>query len=482
MNRTILVLILLSLSVGLVTTSASADVGPIQYIVSADTYVDVTQTLPADTFTLQTAVVSACDGTNNTSTILLRWDNVSAWKNSSGLTALLTLELYMNTYSGPGPLKFSLYKAADDWEEATLTWANRPADLTLPPPAGDVIQTIELSNATYTGLVYFGSASDPNSALAEYIKTEAAGDGKASFALNVTNCPGNDATYELFYDKDPKAPPPNSFQKPSLALQATTAVTMSTFRSADPAVNWPLIAGLGALAAVVIGGLAVSRRRAAWALTVCESARCVDQFPAFERAGVTQGRAGPFVLPGWLGTTRATTTLTILSHGVMAMRVLRQILLIFCLLGLPLAAAAPVAAAGGGTPAVDASVRETLARGGPADVLILLGDPARSQPGAGAAHQGGARPLGLRDAPRGRGSGSGPARRGTGASGRAVPPLLGRERRPGPIERVSASARAGAAARDTGRGEPVRPRRRAAAGCGSRSGTLSLRRRLSSGA
>jgi hypothetical protein len=38
---------------------------------------------------------------------------------------------------------------------------------------------------------------------------------------------------------------------------------MSTFRSADPAVNWPLITGLGALAAVVIGGLAVSRKRAA---------------------------------------------------------------------------------------------------------------------------------------------------------------------------------------------------------------------------
>ena len=39
------------------------------------------------------------------------------------------------------------------------------------------------------------------------------------------------------------------------------AVKMSTFRAADPAVNWPLVAGLGALAAAVIGGLAVARRR-----------------------------------------------------------------------------------------------------------------------------------------------------------------------------------------------------------------------------
>ena len=153
----------------------------------------------------------------------------------------------------------------------------------------------------------------------------------------------------------------------------------------------------------------------------------------------------------------------------MAMRVLRQILLIFCLLGLPLAAAAPVAAAGGGTPAVDASVRETLARGEPADVLILLGAQPDLSP---------AQALPTKEA-RGRwvyetlraaaDSGSGPARRGAGAGGRAVPPLLGRQRRPGPIERGSASARAGAAACDARRGEPIRPRRRAAARCGSRS-------------
>ena len=57
------------------------------------------------------------------------------------------------------------------------------------------------------------------------------------------------------------------------------------------------------------------------------------------------------------------------------MSALRRYFVIFCLLGLPLAAAAPSAGhAGGGTPAVDASVRETLARGEPADVLILLGN------------------------------------------------------------------------------------------------------------
>ncbi len=72
---------------------------------------------------------------------------------------------------------------------------------------------------------------------------------------------GSDATlYQYLRSKDQTDGP-----KPQLNLttEVSTAVTMSTFRSADPAVNWPLIAGLGVLAAVVIGGLAVTRKRAA---------------------------------------------------------------------------------------------------------------------------------------------------------------------------------------------------------------------------
>ena len=170
-----------------------------------------------------------------------------------------------------------------------------------------------------------------------------------------------------------------------------------------------------------------------------------------------------------------------LAYGVMTMRVLRQILLIFCLLGLPLTAAAPVAAAGGGTPAVDASVRETLARGKPADVLILLGaqpdlSPAQALPTKEARGRWvyeTLRAAADRD--------QAPARRGAGARGRAVPPLLGRQRRPGAIEHGSAPARAGAAACDARRGEPLRPRRRAARAGGSKGRILSPRRRRSSG-
>jgi hypothetical protein len=42
-----------------------------------------------------------------------------------------------------------------------------------------------------------------------------------------------------------------------------TAVTLRTFRADGATLNWPLIAGLGVLAAVVVGGLALTRKRAA---------------------------------------------------------------------------------------------------------------------------------------------------------------------------------------------------------------------------
>ena len=47
-----------------------------------------------------------------------------------------------------------------------------------------------------------------------------------------------------------------------MTVDSTTAVTMSTFQAADPAVNWPLITGLGALVALAAGGVLFYRKRA----------------------------------------------------------------------------------------------------------------------------------------------------------------------------------------------------------------------------
>jgi hypothetical protein len=82
------------------------------------------------------------------------------------------------------------------------------------------------------------------------------GDGRLTVLVQITGCPGTGAyTVDLASHE--------SGNPAQLGVSAPTAVTMSTFRATDPALNWPLIAGLGALFAVVVGGLAVARKRAA---------------------------------------------------------------------------------------------------------------------------------------------------------------------------------------------------------------------------
>ena len=166
----------------------------------------------------------------------------------------------------------TLYQVLDDtWNPATLTYNF--------PTLGGPTRGAEIENITvpvgYLGPVSFGAAygSPPgtSSALASYISSQAViTDGKASFALLLTSCP-NDAsglglTLQFKDHKGTSGGIPGVSDlgtAPFLAIWNPTNVTLSTFRAPDPAVNWPLIIGLGALAAVVTGGLAVTRRRAA---------------------------------------------------------------------------------------------------------------------------------------------------------------------------------------------------------------------------
>ena len=156
----------------------------------------------------------------------------------SGLS--LTMNLYGSTVIG--------------WTEGNghLTWAEKPAIST------GVLATSDLaavdSNVTFSSSAAFVDflnqqlgTSDQNATLA--IVATAGNGGTGLFA------------YQYMASKDNTS----GYIAPQLILTSAlpTAVTMSTFQAADPAANWPLIAGLGALAAVVIGGLAVTRRRSA---------------------------------------------------------------------------------------------------------------------------------------------------------------------------------------------------------------------------
>jgi hypothetical protein len=270
MKRLVVVVIAVLLASGFVSSGVFAS-GP--GMVSEDTYVsagDPTGNFGDQFLTIGTG--GACSApANQSETTFLRWNFPAAYIGNPVGSAEMTLSVFVNTASGATQL--TLYRVADDaWTQAGLTY-NYPTPGAGGPALGAAIQTIDLA-AGYTGLVTFGAASPASSELANYIREQlVAGDGKASFALRVTSCPedgGAGVTILLFSSETggpgamaQSANAPDAPTWPFLTIAPPTAVTMSTFHAADPAVNWPLIAGVGALAAVLIGGLAVARRRAA---------------------------------------------------------------------------------------------------------------------------------------------------------------------------------------------------------------------------
>jgi hypothetical protein len=165
-------------------------------------------------------------------------------------SAKLTVQALGLSIPAGGAMTMRLWGAsavdANGWAESVITWNTKPTlDRDLNTTA----------NVASSGSIVFNSSSE----FVQYLNDRrGTPDATATIAIIMNTCTGtaieqrlgsgNNATIAL---------------RPILDINNPTAVTMSTFRSADPAVNWPLIAGLGALAAAVIGGLAVNRKRAA---------------------------------------------------------------------------------------------------------------------------------------------------------------------------------------------------------------------------
>jgi hypothetical protein len=267
------VLCLLIMSVAATSVSAAPS-GP--GVVLADIYVNKgLGDYNLDGENLQVASDEAtCTAASPASTTFLRW-NVSAWAGETLESVVLTLTMDISGVSGLA--QFTLYKVADDtWDETKMSFlgplsAGHP-EYTSPPAVNivsDAIDVFTLPTGAYVGNIVFQSDN-----LKRYVDEEADGDGLASFALIMTSCPGDYAPSVEFLSKETGSETlasaasdalaaPDAITVPNMQILVTTAVKMTTFHAADPAVNWPLIAGVGALAAVLIGGLAVARRRAA---------------------------------------------------------------------------------------------------------------------------------------------------------------------------------------------------------------------------
>jgi hypothetical protein len=162
---------------------------------------------------------------------------------SAGISAA-SLQLTVSSVGLTGNGNVVLVPVSDTSFTSSAQGTLDPSDVNLAAP----LVTIPFANVPDVGATLLFSSP----ALTTYLHDRRG--GMASLGVAITGCTLENPSIAFSSSSGGAAP----------TLTTTpTAVTLSTFRAADPAVNWPLIAGLGALAAAVIGGLAVSRRRAA---------------------------------------------------------------------------------------------------------------------------------------------------------------------------------------------------------------------------
>lgn len=207
-----------------------------------DTYVsDFYPSAPQDGAQLWLDAATPPNGScTPTGYIYLKWSLTGYTEHVTGAVLTLTTAAFSSNAIGE---TVTLYRLADNWD-ASATWNNR-----LTP--GAVIQTLVLPLSLAKGTRVTFSDSNITTYLNEEIDKA---DGFVSFALAFTSC--KLASSQEFEDSEGGA-------LVSPFLEAPTAVALSSFAAGKSTPTWPLYAGLGTVALVVIAGLAVSRRRTA---------------------------------------------------------------------------------------------------------------------------------------------------------------------------------------------------------------------------
>jgi hypothetical protein len=166
-----------------------------------------------------------------------------------------TLTLRSAGVVGTNPsLRMTLYgSTTDGWSAGTtqILWADRPQDL------------IELGTYVDGPLaagnpIVFNETTQFKKFLTD--QCAATGNKVATFVIKLTAC---SAPYAGQYLSSSETTGANAFPAQlSITNAPPTAIALSTFQAADPAANWPLIAGLGALVALAAGGVLFYRKRA----------------------------------------------------------------------------------------------------------------------------------------------------------------------------------------------------------------------------
>ncbi len=246
-KTTIAVLIVFVLLLATISIAIAQNVRP----VNADTTWDVN----ADAATVNGSAANIiAEGSEGACTVsragLLKWDVSDIDDTSTIGSATITLHQINFNIGSTASTKLGLFEAPDGWDETT-------AQGSLPTPP-DHASTTALAEATgpfdVNGNVVFqaSGASDP---LIQYIQSQMTGDDTVSFWVEVTDgCPSGGTALVAWNSRESGTS--------TMELSSPTSVGLATFSANDSnTVNWPLIAGLFALAAVVVIGIGYGVRR-----------------------------------------------------------------------------------------------------------------------------------------------------------------------------------------------------------------------------
>jgi len=248
MNKKMLVLVaLLILAVVVSFTAEAANPRP----VTEDTYWDKLADAAAVNGGSFNVFAEGSESACNLSKVgLLKWDVSDISDSTTVGSVTIRLENLKSITGTDDTSVISLYEAPDLWDESTSQ-----GQLPNPPDHNNTTATVL---ATATGpftlggnVVFQGSgSSDP---LVQYVQDQITGDNLVSFWVEITDgCPGGGTGRIVWSSREDGTA--------YMELSTPTAIAISDF-SANGSVNWSLIAGLVALAAVVILGVGYGVRR-----------------------------------------------------------------------------------------------------------------------------------------------------------------------------------------------------------------------------
>jgi len=235
-SRLALVMVLLAATAGM---ASAAFTGP--YV---DTWVTVGGTNNPSGVTLY--VQDSLSTCNDSQIAYLQFDasNIATVSSASLVLTAASTQIGLDTTP-----KLSIYGVAD-FDPATLTGTNAPLTTGL-----TAIQTVPVPPSTVAGSPFAFGGSD--TALATYIGTQAG--GVVTLALSFSaDCNGTLSQMNFYSQRYS-----NTAYRPQLTIEGTKPTAVDVSSTSAERTSLPLYAGLGAVALILVAGLAISRRRTA---------------------------------------------------------------------------------------------------------------------------------------------------------------------------------------------------------------------------